>query len=107
MSNLILKELINKLKKRKAYIGIYGLGYVGLPLAIRYAEKGYRVIGFDTDINKIKILNKKQTYIHYIKPSVISKFLNKNLTVTTDFSLSKQIDAMIICVPTPLKKKTT
>ena len=98
-------KLLNDLKKKNARIGIFGLGYVGLPLAILYAKQGFKVTGFDIDSSKIKTLNSKQSYISYIKPSVISNFINKNLTVTTDFSLSKDMDAMIICVPTPLKKK--
>ena len=97
-------ELIKKINKKSACIGIFGLGYVGLPLAIRYAEEDFKVIGFDVDKNKIKKLKKKQTYIDYIKSSTISNYVNKNLQVTTDFSLSKDVDALIICVPTPLKK---
>ena len=97
-------ELIKKINKKTARIGIFGLGYVGLPLAIRYAEENFKVIGFDIDLNKIKQLNKKNSYIDYIKSSTISKYINKNLQVTNDFSLSKDADALIICVPTPLRK---
>ena len=101
MKNYLIKKINNK----SAVIGILGLGYIGLPLAIRFAEEGFKVIGFDIDPSKIKELKLGKSYIDNIKPSKISKLLKKNLKVTDDFSKSNKADALIVCVPTPLKKK--
>ena len=101
MKNYLIKKINNK----SAVIGILGLGYIGLPLAIRFAAEGFKVIGFDIDSSKIKELKMGKSYIDNIKSSKISKLLKKNLKVTDDFSESAKADALIICVPTPLKKK--
>ncbi len=103
MSN-IKDELKTKLNNKTAVIGIIGLGYVGLPLAIRYADTGYKVIGFDIDAAKIDSINNGQTYIKHIPSEKVSS-LNKNGFIgTSDFSIIKEADALIICVPTPLNK---
>jgi len=98
------KILIKKIKKKSALIGVFGLGYVGLPLALNFTEVGFKVIGFDTDNEKIKKLKKGFSYIDYIRNNKILKCLKKNFEVTSDFSRSKELDVLIICVPTPLKK---
>lgn len=98
------KVLIKKIKKKSAVIGVFGLGYVGLPLAINFTNAGFKVIGFDVDNEKIEKLEKGISYIDYIKNNEILKCLKKNFEVTSDFSRSKELDALIICVPTPLKK---
>ena len=98
------KILIKKIKKKSAIIGVFGLGYVGLPLALNFTEVGFKVIGFDIDKKKIKELTNGESYIDYIKNSKILKALKKRFEVTSDFSRSKELDALIICVPTPLKK---
>lgn len=98
------QQLIQKLNDKKATIGIVGLGYVGLPLALRYAEVGYVVIGFDIDQAKVDKLKQGQSYIQHIKSEKITAYINKNLQVTTDFSKASQVDAIILCVPTPLTK---
>lgn len=85
-------------------IGIIGLGYVGLPLAIRCAEVGYAVIGFDIDEAKVDMIAKGKSYIKHITSEDISKSLTLGLESTTDFSRIKEVDAIIICVPTPLNK---
>ena len=85
-------------------VGIIGLGYVGLPLALEFAHKGIAVIGFDLDEFKIKkILKEKSSYIKHIPSEKIKEAVNnKKLTATTDFSKLPEADAVIICVPTPL-----
>jgi UDP-N-acetyl-D-glucosamine dehydrogenase len=95
-------ELIKKLNGKQAVIGIVGLGYVGLPLTIRYAEVGYKVIGFDIDPEKIRILNQGESYIEHIPASSISKANSQGFEPTTDFSRVSEADALILCVPTPL-----
>lgn len=76
-------------------MGIYGLGYVGLPLALRFAEVGYPVLGFDIDQSKVEALAAARSYIEHIR-------LDKPLPATTDFSRTRECDALIVCVPTPL-----
>ncbi len=96
-------KLIHKINKKSAVIGIFGLGYIGLPLAIRFAEVGFKVLGFDIDKGKVKKLMNGESYIDYIKPLKIKKLL-KNFEAKSDFSCSSDVDALILCVPTPLKK---
>lgn len=100
------KKLIEKIKKKKTKIGIIGLGYVGLPLAIRFAEVGFKVYGFDIDTSKIDKLSKNKSYIDNIKSSQILKLIKKKtFRALNDFSFCNQMDALIICVPTPLKNR--
>ncbi len=99
-----LPSLLSRLQNKHAVIGILGLGYVGLPLMLRYAEVGYKVIGFDIDQSKIDTLAKGQSYIEHI-PSQQVEMANRNgFEGTTDFSRAGACDALIICVPTPLNK---
>lgn len=97
-------ELIDKLTSRKAVIGIVGLGYVGLPLMLRYCEVGYRVIGFDIDQSKIDNLNSGKSYIEHIPAQSIQNVVGRNFEATSDFSRAGEVDALILCVPTPLNK---
>jgi UDP-N-acetyl-D-glucosamine dehydrogenase len=100
------KKLIEKIKNRKSKIGIIGLGYVGLPLAIRFAEVGFKVFGFDIDVSKIQKLSKNESYIDNIESSQILKIRKrKTFSALNDFSLCNKMDALIICVPTPLKNR--
>ena len=100
-----MKEtLINRLNDKSAIIGILGLGYVGLPLMIRYAEIGYKVIGIDIDSEKVDSLNQGQSYIEHIPSEKIQFSLEKDFEATTDFSKATEADALILCVPTPLNK---
>ena len=94
--------LIEKLANKSATIGIVGLGYVGLPLAIRYAEIGYKVLGLDIDEHKAITINKGKTYIEHIPDEKIATAVSQGFAATTDFSQANQADALILCVPTPL-----
>lgn len=102
---LTMKEsLIRKLESKQATIGIVGLGYVGLPLMIRYSEVGYNVLGFDVDVQKINMLNSGKSYIEHIHNSDIAQSIKSGFQATTDFSRVSEVDAIILCVPTPLNK---
>ena len=87
----------------KKKIGIIGLGYVGLPLAINFGKKKpFIVYGFDEDGSKLNLILKGKSYISHIKSLDVKNFINKN-KVTTDYSLIKNLDLIILCLPTPLK----
>lgn len=85
-------------------IGIIGLGYVGLPLAKRFVEVGFSVTGFDIDQEKVKLLSSKKTYIKHIPDEAIARMYEGGFSATTDFSKITDMDAILICVPTPLNK---
>ncbi len=97
-------QLLEKIKSREAVIGIVGLGYVGLPLMLRFCETGYKVLGFDVDNNKVEKLNAGLSYIEHITPEDISSARKSLFEATTDFSRTGEVDALILCVPTPLNK---
>ncbi len=95
--------LLEKINNNSAIIGIIGLGYVGLPLALEFANKKFKVIGFDNDPKKPAFLNKGQSYIKHISSEKIKSAVDKGyFSATTDFSRLPEVDAIIICVPTPL-----
>ena len=99
------ETLIKKLRDRDARIGILGLGYVGLPLAVVFAEAGFHVTGIDPDLRKVDSLAKGISYIPDVKTETLEKLVRSgHLTATADFSALKTIDAVSICVPTPLRK---
>ena len=99
-------DLLNKIEKREAVVGIIGLGYVGLPLAIHFVQKGFKVIGFDVDVRKIDILLRGESYIKHIKMEQIDeKIKDGRLDVTVDFKRLIEADCILICVPTPLTDK--
>ena len=98
------QELIEKLESKTALIGIVGLGYVGIPLALRYAEAGYRVLGLDIDPDKISHIENGKTYIKHIPDSAIATAVGQGFAASTDFSRARDADALILCVPTPLDK---
>lgn len=98
------QELVTRLENKTALIGIVGLGYVGLPLMLRYIQVGYRVLGIDIDQIKVDALNNGQTYIEHIPSSMIADATSKGFEATADFSRVIEADALIICVPTPLNK---
>ena len=86
-------------------VAIMGCGYVGLPLALRFAEAGHKVVGFDTDPEKVRLLNAGKSYIEHIQQTKIQQYVNsRHFHATTDFSKLKEADAIIICVPTPLNE---
>ncbi|MBI3286026.1 MAG: nucleotide sugar dehydrogenase [Burkholderiales bacterium] len=97
-----LTQLISKLDRRTAIIGIVGLGYVGLPLMLRYADVGFKVLGIDIDADKVSKLNQGQSYIEHISAESIASACAKGFEATTDFTRASEPDALIICVPTPL-----
>ncbi len=96
--------LINKIKLNKFSVGIIGMGYVGLPLALEFTSENISVIGFDLDKKKVDFINKeKKSYIKHINTERIKAAVeSKKLTATNDFSFLKNVDVIIICVPTPL-----
>ncbi|MFC1605439.1 nucleotide sugar dehydrogenase [Pseudomonadota bacterium] len=98
------ERLITLLQDRDAVIGIVGLGYVGLPLALRYAEAGYRVLGFDIDPVKPEKIAAGVSYFKHIPDERVRDAAAKSLKATTDFSRAGEVDALIVCVPTPLKE---
>ena len=95
--------LLAKIADRSAVIGICGLGYVGLPLSLRFAQAGYRVIGFDIDRAKIEALNAGHSYIGHIGDAPVAAARAAGFEATDDFARAGDADALIICVPTPLK----
>jgi len=99
------KQLIDKLNDKTARVGILGLGYVGLPLAVAFAESGFHVTGFDPILEKVDAINAGTSYILDIKTERIEKLVaDGRLEATADFSVLDTIDAVSICVPTPLRK---
>ncbi|MFH1943639.1 MAG: nucleotide sugar dehydrogenase [bacterium] len=104
--NSAAMELKDKILSKKARIGIIGLGYVGLPLVIRFGEVGYTVTGFDVDEKKVGHLNAGESYIKHISADKIDLLVNaKKFMATTDFAELEKMDCIIICVPTPLNDK--
>jgi UDP-N-acetyl-D-glucosamine dehydrogenase len=96
------KGLLEKIQNRSAQVAVVGLGYVGLPLALRFSECGFRVIGIDTDAERVTQLAKGQTYIARYGPERISAALKKGFHPTRSFADAAKADAILICVPTPL-----
>src|SRR6266404_1371400 len=85
-------------------VGIIGCGYVGLPLALRFAEAGHKVTGFDVDPHKVSMLNAGKSYIEHIPQNKIQQFVNsRHFSATNDFTKLKEADAILICVPTPIR----
>lgn len=99
----MLNQFIEKINQKEAVIGIIGLGYVGLPLMLRFAEVGFRVLGIDVDASKNEMLNSGKSYIKHISSAQIAKYQHL-IHASTDFSKARDADALILCVPTPLNK---
>ena len=99
-----MKDLVSNLSNKEATIYIVGMGYVGLPLALRFIEVGYKVVGLDIDKFKVDSLNKGESYIEHISSADVMEAKNNGLEATTDFSRATEADALILCVPTPLNK---
>lgn len=104
MNKIVQQNLIKKLNNKSAVIGIVGLGYVGLPLALCYSKAGFKVIGIEIDPKKVKSIKSGESYIKHIPSNEISDAIKNNFQVTDDFSKSSDCDALILCVPTPLDK---
>lgn len=97
--------LTEKIRNKKARVGVVGLGYVGLPLAVEYAKAGYEVVGIDLSKSKVEALNKGESYIQDVPTEEVAELVKaKKLSATTDFSAVKDLDTINICVPTPLRK---
>jgi UDP-N-acetyl-D-glucosamine dehydrogenase len=96
--------LQQKIEARTARIGIIGLGYVGLPLTLLFSEEKFAVTGFDIDQKKVQTLNADGSYIHRIPPTDIATARKRGFTATADFAQIEKMDAIIICVPTPLNE---
>ena len=104
ISTTHFSELKTKIEQRQARIAIIGMGYVGLPLALLYSEQGFRVTGFDIDERKVSTLNAGGSYIFRITVPEIQRARSQGLSATSDYSQLRQMDAVIICVPTPLNE---
>jgi UDP-N-acetyl-D-glucosamine dehydrogenase len=100
----IKQASIAKFANKEAVIGIVGLGYVGLPLMLRYNAIGFRVLGLDIDRVKVDKLNSGQSYIEHISADKVALARETGFEATTDFSRASECDALILCVPTPLNK---
>jgi UDP-N-acetyl-D-glucosamine dehydrogenase len=99
------EELLGRIRSRTATVGVIGLGYVGLPLALIFEEAGFPVIGFDLDPAKPEALHRGESYIRHIgAEKVAAAFARGRLVATTDFDRLRECDAILICVPTPLGK---
>lgn len=96
--------LIEKFQNKTAVIGVVGLGYVGLPLALRFSDVGYPVLGFDIHAGKVARLNAGETLIEHIPSSSVAAARTRGFSATTDFSRAGEADALILCVPTPLTR---
>jgi UDP-N-acetyl-D-glucosamine dehydrogenase len=100
---ILKKQIIENVNSRKTIIGVVGLGYVGLPLMLRFLEAGFRVLGFDIDETKVDMLNRGESYIKHIGADKVARICKTgNFEATTDFARSREADALILCVPTPL-----
>ncbi len=98
-------ELLEKINSKQAKIGVIGLGYVGLPLAVELAKKGFTVTGLEVDSKKVENINNKKSYIGDIQTKDIAELVDaKKLCATTNFKAISKLDVIIICVPTPLRK---
>lgn len=94
--------LISRILNRSAVIGVYGLGYTGLPLALRFSASGYRVIGFDVDSERVALLNRDECHIKIIQKEEIRAANSRGFTATCDYEQTCNVDIMILCLPTPL-----
>lgn len=98
-------SLLEKIKNHEAHIGVVGLGYVGLPLILEFLEEKFPATGFDIDPAKVSMLNQGESYIKHISTEKIKKVKEMGLFhATTDFSRLKEVDCILVCVPTPLNK---
>jgi UDP-N-acetyl-D-glucosamine dehydrogenase len=98
-------ELLERIRLREIKLGVIGCGYVGLPLAVEFAKEGFNVVGIDTDQEKVRRINRGESFILDVDAKDLKEMVDKGrLSATTDFSVLKGIDAVSVCVPTPLRK---
>jgi UDP-N-acetyl-D-glucosamine dehydrogenase len=99
------QTLEEKIKSRTARVGIIGLGYVGLPLAMEFAKAGFTVTGIDIEQSKVARLNRGESYVQDVAPDVLGPLIDaRKFRATTDFSVISELDTINIAVPTPLRK---
>lgn len=97
------RELLEKIENREIKVGVVGLGYVGLPLAVEKAKAGFKTVGFDVQNKKVEMVNRGENYIGDVVDSDLKRLVEEGmLSATTDFSFIKEVDFIAICVPTPL-----
>lgn len=97
------KELLKKIQEKSITVGVVGLGYVGLPLAVEKAKAGFKTVGFDVQTEKVNMVNRGHNYIGDVVDSDLEKLVKEGrLSATTDFSFVRDVDFIAICVPTPL-----
>ncbi len=102
---MVKKQIISLITEKRAHIGVIGLGYVGLPLLVEFARSGYESVGFEVDADKAAQINSGNSYIGDVPADVLKELVDqKLLRATIDFNCLKECDAVIICVPTPLRK---
>ena len=102
---MVKEQIIASIKAKQARVGVVGLGYVGLPLLAEFAGAGFQAIGFEVDENKAAQINSGGSYIGDVNSSRVKDLVDsKRLSATTDFGHLEECDAVIICVPTPLRK---
>lgn len=98
----MIDSVVEKFADKTAVVGIFGLGYVGLPLGLRFVEAGFKVVGFDVDERKVASLRDGKSYIDHIPSDDVRAARDRGMSATTDFSETSLCDALIVCVPTPL-----
>ena len=97
------EELLSRIAGKQIVVGVVGLGYVGLPLAVEKAKAGFKTIGFDVQADKVKMVNEGHNYIGDVVDAELAQLVADGmLSATTDFSFVKDVDFIAICVPTPL-----
>lgn len=100
------QQILHRIETRKAQLAVIGLGYVGLPLAVEFAQAGFRVVGIDIDERRVKQLERGISYIQDVPTADVKALVRSgHLSATTDFSVLKRVDAVNVCVPTPLSKQ--
>ena len=100
-----MNELLKKIAEKRVQVGVIGMGYVGLPLAVEIANAGIQVVGIDLDRSKVERINAGTSYIPDVPPEAVEKHVKaKRLRAVADFQIIRELDAIIICVPTPLGK---
>src|ERR1051325_3982796 len=105
MRTVDFASLEQRIKSKKALVGIMGMGYVGLPLVRTFGHAGFATLGYDIDDSKIKMLNAGKSYIKHIPSSTVAELVKKRgFRATSDAKELSKADALIICVPTPLSK---
>lgn len=100
----IVDKLVDEIRQKRSVIGIFGLGYVGLPLILSYCRAGYQVVGFDVDVKKVRSLKDGKSYIKHISDSDVQSAISQGLEITNNMSAAIKVDALILCVPTPLNQ---